>query len=230
MLKRSLRQAWICPRCTYRQQTRGFGALAAATEASPPPPPVYHRASNTKNDDQNLRNIFDRPAVWKEFSTSQSRSLDGRRAGLLQNRYLTSPEGFKEFSSQALAKCKGIVSKALAAQTTEEYSTLTRDLDRLSDQLCRVIDLVDFIRNVHPDPKIQQAASQAHMIMYEYMKVDVAVVTSRELPCIFHSSKPGDMPRDLRSSLRNPTLLSLYVGSVGCALGESAWARVRYIA
>jgi len=171
MLKRTLRLAWICPRCTHRQQIRGLGALAVAPEVFSPPPPVYHRAANTKDDDQNLRNIFDSPAVWKEFSKSNGHGPDGRRAGLLQNRYLTSPEGFEEFSSQALAKCKGIVSRALAAQTIQEYSTLTRDLDRLSDQLCRVIDLVDFIRNVHPNPKIQQAASQAHMIMYEYMNV-----------------------------------------------------------
>ena len=48
---------------------------------------------------------------------------------------------------------------------------MVKDFDRLSDQLCRVIDLCDFISNVHPSPAIQQAAIQAHSEMYEYMNV-----------------------------------------------------------
>lgn len=173
MFKRSLRQAWTCPRCLLRQERkRNLGGLAtAAAQDFSHPPPILNTANDTTNDDHSLRRIFDSPTFWKDFSTDKTHALTGKRAGLLQNRYLTSPEGFQKFSTEALAKCKRIVARALAAQTAEDYKSLTRDLDRLSDQLCRVIDLVDFIRNVHPDPRIQQAASRAHMTMYEYMNV-----------------------------------------------------------
>jgi len=63
------------------------------------------------------------------------------------------------------------VAKVLGASTVEEYKTMPRDLDRLSDLLCRVIDLSDFVRVTHPDRRIQTAATQAYALMFEYMNV-----------------------------------------------------------
>lgn len=61
--------------------------------------------------------------------------------------------------------------KVLAAKTREEYHQIVRQLDRLSDLLCRVIDLSDFVRATHPDQEIQMAAARAYNTMYEYMNV-----------------------------------------------------------
>lgn len=46
---------------------------------------------------------------------------------------------------------------------------MVKDLDRLSDLLCRVIDLADFVRGTHPSRKIQYAATKAYAIMFQYM-------------------------------------------------------------
>ena len=48
---------------------------------------------------------------------------------------------------------------------------MAKDLDRVSDLLCRVIDLSDFIRATHPDAKWTQAASEAYARVFEYMNV-----------------------------------------------------------
>lgn len=53
----------------------------------------------------------------------------------------------------------------------EEYIIMVRDLDRLSDLLCRVIDMAEFMKSNHPDPRIQDAATQAFALMFEYMNV-----------------------------------------------------------
>ncbi|THC97500.1 hypothetical protein EYZ11_003034 [Aspergillus tanneri] len=120
-------------------------------------------------DDDTLRRVFDSPPFWREFS--QRRAAQAQPTGLVQNQYLTSPDGFRTFAHVSLQKCQAIVSKVLSASTLEEYRDMAGDLDRLSDLLCRVIDLSDFIRAIHPDPRVQEAATQAYALMFEYMNV-----------------------------------------------------------
>lgn len=130
---------------------------------------VDNSAPGSMHDDKTLRKIFDSKDFWKDFSSSSKPNGKGRNAGLFRNKYLTSPKGFMDFSYSNLQKARRIVERVLAAKTIEEYRTMARDLDRLSDTLCRVIDLSDFVRSTHPDGRIQQAANQAHATMFEYM-------------------------------------------------------------
>lgn len=169
-------RSWICSRCLYRQhRPRRSLATAAAATAS------LHQGNATGttdyahspayHDDRTLRHIFDSQPFWREFSHHARTDSLRRPQGLFQNHYLTSPAGFREFARVTLEKCRKIVAKVLGASTTEEYISMARDLDRLSDLLCRVIDLSDFVRSTHPDPTIQGAATQAYALMFEYMNV-----------------------------------------------------------
>ncbi|KAI9671587.1 MAG: Mitochondrial intermediate peptidase [Trizodia sp. TS-e1964] len=101
----------------------------------------------------------------------QMSSYRGPSAGLFQNKYLTSPSGFHKFASVTTSRAQRIVDKILAASTTAEYTSIARDLDRLSDLLCRVIDACDFVRSTHPDSAMQTAADSAFAEMFEYMNV-----------------------------------------------------------
>jgi len=124
-----------------------------------------------KDDDQLLREIFDSEPVWDAFRKRTASLSKGRHAGLFRNRYLTKPEGFERFAHTTLAKCRRIVSRVLAYETTEDYRRIPKDLDRLSDLLCRVIDLCEFVRSTHPDGRMQQAATGAYILVFEYMNV-----------------------------------------------------------
>lgn len=174
MFKNTATRPWICARCLSRQsqhQKRLRSNAAAAQTFESRPTLVDNSAPGAIHDDRTLRNIFDSGNFWKDFSHSSKASSTGRSNGLFQNRYLTSPKGFELFANTNLRKAKGIVEKVLRASSAEEYKTVARDLDRLSDMLCRVIDLSDFVRSTHPDYKIQAAASRAHAKMFEYMNV-----------------------------------------------------------
>lgn len=176
MLKRALRtQPWTCPNCLRQQRrrlvtsntTKGAAAAAVAQDYQPP----SKASPSITHDDRTLRQIFDSPSLWKDFSSKNKYHFRGRSAGLLQNRYLTHPSGFQTFAETTLQKCKKLVSRILAYESIEDYKRIARDLDRLSDLLCRVIDLSDFIRSVHPDAQVQAAASEAYGTMFEYMNV-----------------------------------------------------------
>ena len=118
-----------------------------------------------------LRQIFDNPSFWADFSSKAKDQYRGKHAGLFRNRHLTTPAGFQTFAEVTLAKCKRIVARALAYESVGDLRRIVQDLDRLSDLLCRVIDLSDFVRSVHPDRKVCAAASQAYGMMFEYMNV-----------------------------------------------------------
>ncbi|KAH8591291.1 mitochondrial intermediate peptidase-like protein [Bisporella sp. PMI_857] len=170
MLKSAQSRAWICSRCIQRQiqGRRGLKITASQHNESRS---VNNIAPGALHDDRTLRQIFDSPNIWKEFSQSAKYGYSGRGCGLFQNRYLTDPQGFESFANTSLWKAKRIVEKVLAASSVDEYKRIARDLDRLSDLLCRVIDLSDFVRATHPDDKFQAAATKAYMMMFEYMNV-----------------------------------------------------------
>jgi intermediate peptidase len=63
------------------------------------------------------------------------------------------------------------VAKVIAASSIQDYRHIVKDLDRLSDLLCRVIDLSDFVRSTHPNQEMQVAANRAYGKMFQYMNV-----------------------------------------------------------
>ncbi|KAF2868889.1 mitochondrial intermediate peptidase-like protein mitochondrial precursor [Massariosphaeria phaeospora] len=74
-----------------------------------------------------------------------------------------------DFVSTTIRRCQHVVQRVGAATETHEYRTMVRDLDRLSDLLCRVIDLADFVRASHPSTPFQHAAHKAYSVMFQYM-------------------------------------------------------------
>lgn len=50
-------------------------------------------------------------------------------------------------------------------------SRVVRNLDRLSDVLCGVIDMCELVRNAHPEPYWSEAANAAYEYLCGYMNV-----------------------------------------------------------
>ncbi|KAJ4392486.1 Mitochondrial intermediate peptidase [Neurospora sp. IMI 360204] len=174
LVKASRPRLWVCSNCLLRrtpspllrQQRRRFtGFTAQAPKTLTGSTPVTHENGGAKHDDSLLRSIFDSPETWKQFSGDKH----GRNVGLFRNAYLTSPHGFLDFAQVSLGKARALVDKVLNAQSLDEYRAVVRHLDRLSDILCRVLDMADFVRVTHPDQAIQKTASVAWDMMYEYM-------------------------------------------------------------
>jgi mitochondrial intermediate peptidase len=126
----------------------------------------------TNPEDQTLRKVFDSQQFWSSFSRQASQNGWGSIPnGLFQNKYLAKPSGFHDFTQVTLQKCRRIVDRILSTSGAEGYKSLPNDLDRLSDTLCRLLDLAEFVRFTHPDSSFQQAANQAYVELFEYMNV-----------------------------------------------------------
>lgn len=118
---------------------------------------------NATDRSEHLRRMFDDARYFGKHSL-------GTRTGLFGNRYLKSPHGLIDFSQQLLARAKALVADLLDSANTEHGKhTYVRRLDQLSDLLCRVIDVAEFIRVAHPQRQWVDAAQQTHEMMFEYM-------------------------------------------------------------
>ncbi|KAM4054824.1 peptidase family M3 domain-containing protein [Hirsutella rhossiliensis] len=171
LISSGARRLWVCTRCVRRRvaaslppPSRRCQSTAAASAA---PPPLLDHGVSSRHDDAVLRELFDAPSSGRQPFAGFG--LKKKSQGLFKNRYLTSPDGFLVFARRNLDKATALVRRVLAAKTTSEYQGLVRDLDRLSDLLCRVLDLSDFVRMTHPDPAFQQAAAHAWSMVYQYM-------------------------------------------------------------
>ncbi|CAL1191920.1 unnamed protein product [Candida parapsilosis] len=116
-------------------------------------------------DDQNYFNAVSHnsPSYKLPFSFSK------QETGLFKNESLTSPSGLVQFSKQSLEDAKSLVKEMLSDKSRQGKLDYIKKLDQLSDTLCRVIDVAEFIRIVHPSSKWIDAAQQTHEILFEYM-------------------------------------------------------------
>lgn len=141
--------------------------------------PVYH----AKHD---LRKVFDNQNYWREinkdiykYEESKGIGIFGKlgkhatplQTGLFKNPFLTSSQGLRNFSMQSLKEAQQLVDQMRQDRSHQGHLNYIRNLDRLSDMLCRVIDLCEFIRASHPDSQFVRAAQLCHEEMFEFMNV-----------------------------------------------------------
>ena len=158
---------------SYTYKPRGLLAVTGTVTASFR---KQNRFSSTTShernvDDSTVRQIFDVYNFWLQFSQKSTSDVVGPSPGLFQNQYLTEPSGFLKYAQVTQRRCQRIVGTVLSAASSEAYAAIPRQLDLLSDSLCRVLDISDFVRCTHPDVRYQEAAIEAYAFLFDYMNV-----------------------------------------------------------
>lgn len=119
-----------------------------------------------------IKKFFDSQKYFTNFNQCDKNwIIKEPNVGLFRNQKLKNPAGLLRFSEESLAKAKRLVNDMIAEAKNTHIGKLTyiRKLDQLSDILCRVIDVAEFIRVTHPSQRWVEAAQDTHEIMFEYM-------------------------------------------------------------
>lgn len=130
-----------------------------------------HRRATTlvtippSSDDAELVSLFDQP---QNGTQSQPLSV----SGIFRHPELSTPAAFDALAESTLVRAQLLTERILRAnQSRSELFKVVKNLDRLSDLLCGVIDLAELLRNAHPDPQWAQCANNSYEKLCEYMNV-----------------------------------------------------------
>lgn len=175
MLKTAFLNRGPTARVSFFNKVRGLKRYATEARQS--------SSASTSEDFKvvKLRKAFDDVEYWHElnkrnFSASQdsnpfgSFGIDGNlQTGLFRNPFLTSADGLRKFSHHSLSQAQELLNDMKTDKTLNGLVKYITKLDRLSDTLCRVIDLCEFIRSSHPERAFVEAAQACHEEMFEFM-------------------------------------------------------------
>ena len=115
-------------------------------------------------DDKNLITLFDQPKslLPPPFKVT----------GLFDHPSLVYPGSLISLADATLIRAQLLTDRILRApQSRGELLKVVKNLDRLSDMLCGVIDLAELVRNAHPDRIWIDAANKAYETLCEFMNV-----------------------------------------------------------
>ncbi|KAJ7751301.1 mitochondrial intermediate peptidase [Mycena maculata] len=116
-------------------------------------------------DDKALAAIFDHPK-------SSFRASSFSTTGLFGHRSLTHPGALVALTDATLIRAQRLTDRILRArESREELLLVVKNLDRLSDLLCGVIDLAELVQNAHPERVWVEAANFAHEKLCNFMNV-----------------------------------------------------------
>lgn len=104
-----------------------------------------------------------------DFFNHAHRPSRGATTGILRNRQIASPEAFIPVATATMARADYIVRRIMTARVESEKRKIVKNIDRLSDLLCGIIDMTELIRHTHPEKAWVDAANNAYDILCEYM-------------------------------------------------------------
>ena len=109
---------------------------------------------------QTPRTLTTLAGVFNKCFSENSRRLDDNGVGLFGIRELKSPDGFHILKDSVMNKCSNLIQEAIQNQNSPRIVAI---FDEISDELCKVADLAEFVRLTHPSKMYAKAAEQTSL-------------------------------------------------------------------
>src|ERR1700683_5371590 len=148
-------------------------------------------------DDIALVSLFDQP-------NGTYRSAFLSHTGIFGHPTLTTPSGLTALADATLLRAQLLTERILRArESRDELFKVIKNLDRLSDLLCSVIDLAELVRNAHPDRLWVDSANEAYEKLCEFMNIlnthvglyDVCIYCILSSICLTNHANAGSESR-----------------------------------
>lgn len=122
----------------------------------------FNAIPTSKLDSSHFSNHFRHisPLSWIKTSSKAT------SVGLFQIKELSTPNGFHLLAERVVKNCEKLLDECFSPSRRK----IVEILDEISDEICRVADLAEFIRNVDVDVAYKQAAEQAYGILHHLVE------------------------------------------------------------
>ncbi|EPY54185.1 intermediate peptidase Oct1 [Schizosaccharomyces cryophilus OY26] len=119
------------------------------------------------NEDQLIRDVFDQKCYGNNYKFAKKIE----QVGLFKNRFLLDKDqGFIRLAEIASMNCKKLIEEILNDDSNNTLNII-RCFDRISNLLCSVIDLLEFVRCSHPNTETILKAEEAYNLLFELMNI-----------------------------------------------------------
>lgn len=133
--------------------------------------PAFFSSAHKDSDADAIRDFFDSLSQSKVQASNHVTA--SQTSGLFGSPSLSSPAAFIPLAQRTLLRAQLLVHRIVTAPQNgdSEMRKVVKNLDRLSDLLCAVIDLSELVRNAHPDDAWRDAANEAYEGLCGFMNV-----------------------------------------------------------
>ena len=106
------------------------------------------------------RNLATLAGVFNKCFVGNVKILDSENVGLFGIPELRTPEGFSILKESVIRKCSSLIEDAICSRNSPHIVSI---FDEISDELCKVADLAEFLRLTHPSKSFSKAAEETSL-------------------------------------------------------------------
>ena len=166
--------------CTSRWLQTGVRAITSSEKQHPRLPTPFSSYRCARNRIYCRREgVFTATSANRGLSTCQllqrrqkwhqKTSTHSQPTGLFDNTRLSKPDGFETSAREAISKSMLLVDEINSKADSPTIEIIDK-MDELSDTLCRVADLAECIRQVHPEQEVAERAQEACLEISNYVE------------------------------------------------------------
>lgn len=114
-----------------------------------------------KSSIRNRSNATPLATAFNKFPLIKKPSKGIKSTGLFNIGELRSHNGFQVIQERAESRVKSLLNE-VNAYSPNSGRKLVQIIDDISNELCKVADMAEFVRTTHPDARFRNSAEQAH--------------------------------------------------------------------